>query len=121
MSTVVRRFSAAFTISTATMVVTMAGQIFAVPLYLAHWGAPVYGEWLALTNLGASLSVLNLGVQSYVTNDLVMHYVRGQITEGTRVLHAAIRLYAVLACLIIVIAGTLAFMPGVPALLRIRV
>ena len=120
MSTVIRRFTEAFSLSAAIFGVTIIGQIVAVPVYLSRWGAPIYGEWLVLTNLGASLSVLNLGVQSYVANLLVMHHVRGEINQGKRILHAAVRLYSVLCCIVLAATVTLVLMPGLPRLLRIQ-
>src|ERR1700752_3821944 len=116
-----RRLFSSLGLSNLITVVTIVGQLVAVPIYLTRWGTQIYGEWLTLTNLVASLSILNLGVQSYVGNVLIACYVRGDLDEGTRVLHAALRLYTLLCGIAFAIALGLAALPGLPAWLNISV
>jgi O-antigen/teichoic acid export membrane protein len=115
----IRRILAGMGLSTGIILVTMVGQVVAVPMYLTHWGTQIYGEWLILTNLIANLSFLNLGVQSYVSNRLIAHYVRGELDEGTHLLHAALRLYVVLCSLALAVTLALVACPGIPAWLQI--
>ncbi len=101
------------------MVVTV-GQIISVPLLLHAWGDGLYGEWLTLTNLVASLNLLNAGVQTHVMNLLIGHYVRDEIEEGKRVLHSALRLYLLLCGLALIVTLILAFTPSLGSFLNIR-
>lgn len=107
-------------ISGAQIMITLAIQVISVPVLLSFWGAQMYGEWLVLTSLVASLSILNLGVQTYATNRMIASYVRGELEEGTRILHAAIRLYAVLCTLALAAAILLIAWPQLLQWLQIK-
>lgn len=96
------------------------GQIISVPLLLHAWGDDLYGEWLTLTNLVASLNLLNVGVQTYVMNQLINHYARDEIEEGKRILHSALRLYILLCGLALTATLALAFTPSLGSFLNIR-
>ncbi|HEY2991264.1 MAG TPA: hypothetical protein VGM22_00510 [Methylomirabilota bacterium] len=102
------RVLSGLTLSSAILVITLAGQLIAVPVFLSRWGVGVYGDWLVLTGVFSSLSLLNLGVQTYVGNSLIESFVRDEYDAGRRTLHAAFRLYGVLclAALVIVAAFT---------------
>jgi hypothetical protein len=64
------RVAKALTLSGLIVAINIVAQLFSVPILMAHWGVRTYGAWVALTNLGASVTLMNLGVQSYVTNQL---------------------------------------------------
>jgi O-antigen/teichoic acid export membrane protein len=115
----IKRVVAGMGFSFSTVLVTFVGQVVSVPVLLTSWGLEIYGEWLTLTNIVASLSILNLGVQSYVSNLLITHYVRGELEEGTNLLHAALRLYAALISLALGATLTMFFLPGMLAWLKI--
>lgn len=116
----IQRVTASLSISAVIMLVTIIGQVVGVPLLIQAWGAQVYGEWIALTNMIASLSLLNLGVQSYMLNLLITHYQRGEIAAGTRVLHASLRLYAIFCAMALLLVVALALWPGLPGWLNIH-
>jgi O-antigen/teichoic acid export membrane protein len=80
---------------------------------LSAWGENLYGEWLTITGLVASLSILNLGVQSYTCNLLIAHHVHGEIEAGTRLLHAALRLYLILSGIALLLLCGFLLWPGV--------
>ncbi|MBI4762502.1 MAG: lipopolysaccharide biosynthesis protein [Chloroflexota bacterium] len=107
-------------LSAVIFVVATIGQIVSVPLLLHAWGDGLYGEWLALTNLVASLNLLNAGVQTHVMNLLIGHYMRGEIEEGRRLLHSALRLYVLLCGLALSAVLVLAFVPALAGFLNIR-
>jgi O-antigen/teichoic acid export membrane protein len=100
-------------------VVTL-GQIVSVPILLHAWGDRLYGEWLALTSLVASLNLFNAGVQTHVMNLLIGHHVRGEIEAGRRVLHSALRLYTLLCGLALGVTLVLAFTPSLAGFLNLR-
>lgn len=106
-------------LSAAGILVLLLGQILAVPIFLTAWGAQLYGEWLVLTNLVAGLSVLNFGVQTYVINRLIAFHVRGEMVQGTQLLHAALRLYIVLCSLAVL--ATLGLVASPEILTRLRI
>lgn len=108
-------------ISTVTIVFNLVAQIVAVPIFLTHWGAQVYGEWLALTSLVSSISILNLGVQTYVGNILIAHYERNEMEQGTQILHAALRLYLALCSLAVAVTIGLVILPPVLSWLNINI
>ncbi|HAV78808.1 MAG TPA: hypothetical protein DCX53_15770 [Anaerolineae bacterium] len=106
-------------LSTIIYIFLTLGQIISVPLLLKEWGDQLYGEWLTLTNLVASLNLLNAGVQTHVMNQLIGHYVRDEIEEGKRILHSALRLYLLLCGLALGTALFLAFAPSLASVLNI--
>ncbi len=116
----IKRLMEGMGLSTAIVLVTIGGQIMAVPIFLAYWGAQVYGEWLILTNLVSSLTLLNMGIQTYASNLLITHYVRNELAKGTRILHSALRLYTILCSLAFAIALTLAMWPNLIPWLQIK-
>ena len=46
----------------------IAAAFLLVPLYLHVWSPALYGKWLALYSVVASLASLDLGVQTYAVN-----------------------------------------------------
>src|SRR5580765_1976589 len=96
-----------FTLSGVTLAVNLAGQLLSVPILIAHWGVRAYGAWLALSNLGSSLTLMNLGIQSYVTNQLILATARGRDDEARTLLGSALKVYAVfcLGALAAILAG----------------
>lgn len=115
-----KRILSSLGLSAIIYAVITIGQIIAVPLLLRAWGDGLYGEWLALTNLVASLNLLNVGVQTHVLNLLIGNYVRDEIEKGERTLHAALRLYALLCGLALLVTLFLAFAPWLASFLNIR-
>lgn len=116
-----RRILSGLGLSAAGIGVLLVGQIIAVPIFLSSWGAQLYGEWLVITNLVASLSVLNFGVQTYVINRLIAFYVRGEVARGTELLHAALRLYIVICSLAVLATLGLVVWPELLSWLKITV
>jgi len=112
---------AGFGMSGSIIVVSMLGQIIAVPILLTYWGGQRYGEWVVLISLVASFSVLNLGVQSYAGNRMISCYVRGDGKEGARVLHAALRLYLILCGLALLATSFLVWWPQTLSWLQIQI
>lgn len=77
--------------------VITAGNLLLVPLYLVHWSATVYGEWLALFSLVSYLSTLDLGMNMAVVNQLTQAYARGDLKEYAYNQHSALGFYLILA------------------------
>lgn len=115
-----KRIVSSLGLSAIAYVVATIGQIVSVPLLLHAWGDGLYGEWLTLTNLVASLNLLNAGVQTHILNLLIGHYVRSKMEEGKRLLHSALRLYVLLCGLAFAATLVLAFAPTLADFLNIR-
>ncbi len=52
--------------------VTVAGQLASVPLFLHFWGVERYGEWIVLSAIPAYLAFSDLGFSSAAANDMTM-------------------------------------------------
>lgn len=113
-----RRLSVGFSLTAVIVILNLVATVISLPVFLRTWGDQVYGEWLALTNLTASLSLLNFGVQTYVTNLLIGYFQRGEIEDGTRIFRAGLRLY--LLFFVILTGITLIIAPEAPARLGVN-
>ncbi len=70
--------------------ITACTQIVLVPIFLAHWGKQLYGEWLTLSAFVTYLAIIDFGMQNFVVNRLNQCYVTGDMREHRRVLHSAL-------------------------------
>ncbi|WPZ37226.1 hypothetical protein T8K17_25425 (plasmid) [Thalassobaculum sp. OXR-137] len=71
-------------------------QIVAVPVFLDHWGAVVYGQWLAI-NAGASLlSLMDFGLSTHLVNRILALSARGEGAAVMRILSTGFALFAAL-------------------------
>ena len=120
MVVVIQRLISGLGLSGSIILVSLVGRVVSVPVLLTYWGTEMYGEWVVLTSLVASLSVLNLGVQSYAGNRMIACYVREETEEGARILHAALRLYLVLCSLALLVTLFLVLWPYTMQWLRIN-
>ena len=75
----------------------LVGQLVLVPLFLAHWSALRYGEWLVLSSVAATLGQLDLGMNSAVGNRMMAAYARKDMTDYRRCQHSATAFYVCLA------------------------
>lgn len=116
----IERLLKGFSLSTAILLVTVVVQVVAVPVYLHAWGSGIYGEWIALTSLAATVSVLNLGVHSYTGNRMIEAFATGDVDKGTLALQQALRLYSVLCVMALVVVIVLALWPATLAWLRVE-
>src|SRR5439155_2539118 len=85
----------ALTLSGLIVAIASVGQLFSVPILMAHWGVRNYGAWVALTSLGASITLMNLGLQSHVTNQLILATAQDRRQDAERLLGSALKLYSV--------------------------
>ena len=87
--------------------VVSAGSLLLLPLYLAHWSATRYGEWLTLSATVAYLSLFDL-MHMGAVNRLTQAYARGDGGDYRSVQRAAMGFYLCAAAL-----GTLVITAGV--------
>lgn len=92
--------------------VNMAGQLATVPVAMLAWGAPRYGEWVALSALVGFLTLADLGVQPHVVNQMTASHARGDRKAFLADLHSAFRLQGlVVTALFALGAAVLALLP----------
>jgi O-antigen/teichoic acid export membrane protein len=107
--------------------VNMAGQIATVPIAMLAWGAPRYGEWVALSALVGFLTLVDFGVQPHVVNQMTASHARGDPEGFLTELHSAFRLQSLLVTALLALgAAVLALLPlqrwyGVTTASRIEV
>lgn len=75
----------------------LIGQVILVPLFLAHWSALRYGEWLVLSSVAVTLGQLDLGMNSAVGNRMLAAYARKDMLDYRRCQHSATAFYVCLA------------------------
>lgn len=64
------------------MGVTLVIQLVSVPLFLAAWGVPTYGEWLVLSAVPTYVALSDLSFSSVAGNSMVMLEAAGKRTEA---------------------------------------
>ncbi len=96
-------------------------NLLLVPLFLGSWGILVYGEWLAIYALVGYLTLANIGMQSFVINRLTQAYARGNLEEFTEIFHSALRLYLIIAGVLLLIFAGFVFSCPFTSLLNITI
>lgn len=64
------------------MGVTLVIQLVSVPVFLAAWGVPTYGEWLVLSAVPTYVALSDLSFSSVAGNSMVMLVAQGKRSEA---------------------------------------
>ncbi len=64
------------------MGVTLVIQLVSVPVFLAAWGVPTYGEWLVLSAVPTYVALSDLSFSSVAGNSMVMLVAQGRRTDA---------------------------------------
>jgi O-antigen/teichoic acid export membrane protein len=64
------------------MGVTIVIQLVSVPVFLAAWGVPTYGEWLVLSAVPTYVALSDLSFSSVAGNSMVMLVAQGKRTDA---------------------------------------
>lgn len=93
--------------------VSIVTQLLIPPLFLARYanGMESYGEWLVLTAAVSYLGTLNYGIQNYTTNQMAIHYNRGELDEAKIVQASALRLILILIAFLCAAGSGVLLMP----------
>jgi O-antigen/teichoic acid export membrane protein len=67
-----RRLIAGFGANTFSRLLTTLTQIFSVPVFLAHWGTHLYGEWILLNAIPTYFGLSDVGFGSVAGNEMTM-------------------------------------------------
>lgn len=86
------------------------GSLVLVPLFLTHWPATQYGEYLALFAAVAYLTGLDIGMQQAAVNRLTQAYARNDLEEYWRLQRTALAFYVALATGITLLVAGLAWL-----------
>jgi O-antigen/teichoic acid export membrane protein len=107
---VYRRFVAGAAGKAISLVIQFAEQFLLVPVFLLHWGADGYSDWLVLMSAAGFVAMLDMGLQAYFGNALQMVWARGEREAFRRMLHNGLAVYAVITAvaLPVVVGGALA-------------
>src|SRR5690242_7304991 len=84
------------------------GSLLLVPLFLKHWSASLYGEYLALFAAVSYLSSLDIGMQQASINRLTQAYAKQDLDEYRAVQHTTIAFYVTLAMIVTLVVAALA-------------
>ncbi|MGO8674193.1 MAG: lipopolysaccharide biosynthesis protein [Capsulimonadaceae bacterium] len=100
--------------------ISLANGLLLVPLFLRHWSAEVYGEWLALSSVALYFSTLDLGMNTAVGNRMMVAHARGDRDDYLRCQHSALMFYGSLAIAATIATGLASWALPVSKLLRLH-
>lgn len=63
-------------------------QLGSVPLFLSHWGKPLYGEWLLLSTVPTYLALADMGFAGAGGTDMTMRAARGDRGDALTTYHS---------------------------------
>ena len=115
-----RRLAANFAANTILLFSNIVTQIGTVPLFLAHWTATEYGEWLLLFSIPGYLALADAGISSIAANEASMHAAAGRTTLANRSLHSALGALLLLCSILAVVGAALCYFAPINRLLGIR-
>lgn len=76
------RIARGFTANVAGTGITLLIQLVSVPVFLAAWGVPVYGQWLVLSAIPTYVALSDLSFSSVAGNSMVMLEAEGRRAEA---------------------------------------
>lgn len=112
MSSVKRRLLAGFGANTYGRILATVMQLVSVPVYLSHWGASLYGEWLLLNAIPTYFLMSDIGFGTVAGNDMTMLVAAGKRDEAIEVFQSVWVLITTISaiCLVVVLASV-TFLP----------
>lgn len=97
-SALVRRFVFGFGANAFGQLVSIAIQVFSLPLFLTYWSASTYGGWVLLSAIPGYLTMADVGMISVAGNRMMMSMARNDVDEARRIFHTA-HLFLTVMCL----------------------
>ena len=97
------------------------GSLILVPLFLKHWSAIRYGEYLALFAAISYLASLDIGMQQAVINRLTQAYAKSDFNSYRVIQNTAMTFYLVLAGSVTLLVAALAWWLPLPHWMGLRV
>ncbi len=93
-----RRLLAAFGANTFGRVLATVIQVVSVPMFLRHWGASLYGEWLVLIAIPSYFALSDIGFGSVAGNEMTMLMASNKADEALEVFQSVWVLTTVISC-----------------------
>ena len=112
MSNLKRRLVAGFGANTFSRLSTTLTQILSVPVFLTHWGAHLYGEWILLNAIPVYFGLSDVGFGSVAGNEMTMLAAAGNLAEALVVFQSVWVLTTVISSLVaFLLMGAIWFVP----------
>jgi O-antigen/teichoic acid export membrane protein len=112
MSNLKRRLIAGFGANTFSRISTTLTQVLSVPVFLTHWGTPLYGEWILLNAIPSYLGLSDVGFGSVAGNEMTMLAAAGNFAEALIVFQSVWVLTTVISSLVaFLLIGAIWFLP----------
>ncbi len=112
MSNLKRRLVAGFGANTFSRLSTTLTQILSVPVFLTHWGAHLYGEWILLNAIPVYFGLSDVGFGSVAGNEMTMLAAAGNLAEALVVFQSVWVLTTVISSLVaFLLVGAIWFVP----------
>jgi O-antigen/teichoic acid export membrane protein len=86
--------------------VAIAIQLCSVPLYLGHWSAKVYGEWLVISAVPVYLAMLDFGLLSASTNRICSLVATNKPREAALLFSTVFTSLLILVCMLAILSAT---------------
>lgn len=86
-------------------------QLLLPPLYIRHYGVPVYGEWLVLASASQYLGTLNFGLHNFANNHVAIAYNRGDMEEVNVIQATAFAIVLGMAAIVAALASCIFLLP----------
>lgn len=96
--------------------VTVWVQLFSLPMFLHHWGASLYGEWIMLSAIPVIFSLADVGLVTVAMNKMTMLSSKGKAMESCAVFQSALLFVSVVVILIGIFAALLIANLSIPLL-----
>jgi O-antigen/teichoic acid export membrane protein len=111
------RIAGGLAANAAGNVVTLLIQVLSVPLLLAAWGLPTYGEWLILSAIPLYLALSDLGLASVAGNEMTMLAATNRRSDAAALGSEVWSLVTTTTVVVVVVA--IAITPAVMGLVRV--
>ncbi len=94
------------------MGITLVIQLVSVPVFLAAWGVPTYGEWLVLSAVPTYVALSDLSFSSVAGNSMVMLVAEGKRTDAVTLGRRLWSIVTVMTGIAVLAAVTIALVFG---------
>jgi O-antigen/teichoic acid export membrane protein len=100
--------------------ITLATQLFSIPVFLHFWGAEKFGEWLMISAIPAYLAMSDMGFGTVAGNDMTMRAAREDFAGAVVTFQSTWRLVTLMSlALAVVLLPAIALLP-IEHLLRLN-
>ncbi|ACK51533.1 polysaccharide biosynthesis protein [Methylocella silvestris BL2] len=109
-----RRILLGFGANAFSQGVSIAIQLFSLPLFLLYWDSSTYGTWLLLSAIPAYVNMADVGMVTTAGNKMAMAVGRSDLAEANNVYQSAQLFMAIVCCALAVILTPVALFGPLP-------